>query len=441
MPLHVLPQSEGWGETLGRGLGQGISSAIQGLAEGKLAKMQQAQQYEQNVRGLKALGINNAEEAAHLPSNLLDMFVKQKLQEPGEKAYANALSSILGGGQQGQTPATREPQEPELVRKEVTPSQKAQLKKYIESPQGKAKYKPEQIKKINEFLARPSVSINQKNPKYVAPQQDQQQQGINLGGLNAKQATEIAKLGLEQQKIARKDRSEARAESKVYRDELRHKAKAAKETLESLERFEELEKEGLPGAGYVEFLKNANLDVPALIGAPAEEYNKIAANFIRNAKAVFGARLTDTDLEQFLKTVPSLSNSPEGRKRINANLKRIAQLEVIESEAAKDIIKENGGEVPFDFAEKVDERVDKKRESVYKQFKADLKKKVPEGESALATSLLSGAGKLIGSATSGGLKGAARGAVAGAAWGRYAGGPGALAGGGLGALAGLTGII
>ena len=397
MPLHVLPQSEGWGETLGRGLGQGISSAIQGLAEGKLAKMQQAQQYEQNVRGLKALGINNAEEAAYLPSNLLDMFVKQKLQEPGEKAYANALSSILGGGQQGQTPATREPQEPEFVRKEVTPSQKAQLKKYVESPQGKAKYKPEQIKKINEFLARPSASINQKNPKYTAPKPVQEQQGAPLAGLNSKQATEIAKLALEQQKLSRQERSEAFKETKALREELRSKKNSAKAKLEDLDRMEELEKEGkLDTAGYAEFLKRSGLDIPALMSEGSEEFNKIATNFIRDAKEYFGGRISNFEIEQFLKTVPSLSQSPEGRKRVIANLRRIEQLGVATYDAYKEVLKENNGVPPLDLGEQVDDKLDKKREATTKRFKEDLVKPVPEGQNQLITAVQSGLGSIIG---------------------------------------------
>ncbi len=413
-------------------IGSALSSGLQNLVQHKLSAMQEQKQKQQTMQGLQALGYNSQQAAqlSNLDPESLQLVVKQKLAEPGEQAYAQALGSILGNGQQQQQSNSPQIQTDQAaVSSQFTPKQKEQLSKYLASDKAKMTHSPELLKKFESYLAKPEP-VEQQAPKV---------QGPSLKGLNAKQATEIAKLGIEQQKMARKDRSEARAESKDYRESLREKTKGHKETIESLDRFEELEKEGLPGAGYIEFLKNSGLDIPALVGAPAEEYNKIAANFIRGAKAIFGARLTDTDIEQFLKTVPSLSNSPEGRKRINANLRRIAQLGVIESEAARDIIKENGGEIPFDFADKVDDRVDKKRDSVYKQFKKDLQREVPKGESALATSLLSGAGKLVGNIPKA-LKGAATGALAGSYVGSRGGPIGALGGGVLGGLAGLAGV-
>ncbi|HTJ49058.1 MAG TPA: hypothetical protein VL443_06345 [Cyclobacteriaceae bacterium] len=406
-------------------IGSALSTGLQNLVSHKLNAIQEQKQRQQTMTGLQALGYNaqQAAQLAHLDPQSLQQVVKQKLAEPGEQAYAQALGSLLGNQQPNMAQEQQVQPEPGI---NLNAKQKLQLKKYLESPKAKAAHSPEELQKYQSYLNRPEPVVKQ----------PAQAKAPSLKGLNAKQATELAKLGLDQQKLARKDRLEARAESKEFREKLRERTKAAKETLESLDRFEELEKEGLPGAGYVEFLKNSGLDIPALVGAPAEEYNKIAANFIRGAKAVFGARLTDTDVEQFLKTVPSLSNSPEGRKRINANLKRIAQLEVLESDSAKEIIKANGGEIPFDFAEKVDDLVDKKRESVYKQFKKDLQKPVPKGESALATSLLSGAGKLVGRFPKAAL-GAGAGAVAG---GRYAGPTGAVLGGIGGGLAGLAGL-
>ncbi|MEK6884942.1 MAG: hypothetical protein AABY22_35250, partial [Nanoarchaeota archaeon] len=41
-----------------------------------------------------------------------------------------------------------------------------------------------------------------------------------------------------------------------------------------------------------------------------EEFQKIEANFLRNAKQYFGGRISNYEVEQFLKTIPSLSQSP-----------------------------------------------------------------------------------------------------------------------------------
>jgi len=245
-------------------------------------------------------------------------------------------------------------------------------------------------------------------------------------------------LSIQERKLEHDIKKEALSETKDIRKELFAKKNAAMDMLENIREMEDLEQEGLPGAGYVKLLEDFGLDIPALLGAPAEQYNKIAATFVKNAKAQFGNRLTDTDLKEFLKQVPSLSNSPEGRKRINATLKRMANLEIASAEAYEDIVTKNGGIPPLDLDLQLSKALDKKREGVYKQFKKDLAKEVPAGESSLTTALLSSAGKIAGK-----IPGAIKGGLEGAALGAYAGSKGgpitALGGAGLGALSGLLG--
>src|SRR5258708_28699407 len=93
--------------------------------------------------------------------------------------------------------------------------------------------------------------------------------------------------------------------------------------------------------------KRAGLDVPALMGADAEEFNKLAQGFLRGAKDQFGGRVTNYEAEQFLKQIPSLSQSPEGRQRVIANMRRVYNQDVILSEIADKIISDNGDVPPL----------------------------------------------------------------------------------------------
>lgn len=450
MPIQELENNSLAG-SLGRSTGDALSGSLQALINHKTEKMLKKNEYEKTVKGLKALGIDNAEGLAHLDPKLLEQVVKSKLGEANEQEFARQLAQRNGSSQTGSldqlsgqpAPEQQPPQEEKPFSLDsVTPEQKQQIRAYLGSPEASKSHTPEQLAKVQNFLDRPE--------KQSPVQQPQAQKKAPVGRLNAKQALELAKLDQAEKKISQKERhfekqlerderKEALAETKEIRKELFAKKKSAQETIDSIDEMEELEKEGLPGAGQLELLKSLGLDIPALKGAPAEQWEKIAATFVRGAKAQFGARLTDTDLNLFLKQVPSLANSTEGRSRIYATMRRLANLDKAAVDAYEDIVNKNGGIPPLDLDLQLDKALDKKRDAVYKQFKKDLAKEVPEGESKLTTALLTGAGKLIGripGAMRGGLEGAAAGAYIGSK-----GGPiGALTGAGIGAVSGAFGI-
>jgi len=231
-------------------------------------------------------------------------------------------------------------------------------------------------------------------------EQNTQQEGFQnpglLAGLNEKQASEIAKMRQKEAHYDRKERAEAFKQTKAERKEFIDKAKAGKQNLQDLNRLEELEKEGLASPGYTEFLKNSGFDIPTLQGASTEEFNKIAANFIKNARTYFGSRISNFELESFLKTIPNLSQSPEGRKRVISNLKSIARLEVEAGKAAREIIDKHKGIPPLDLMERVEKKLDKKADKLAKKFKEDLAKSVPERQNPLATVAQSLLGSVVG---------------------------------------------
>jgi hypothetical protein len=320
---------------LGTQLGQGLSTGLQMLAHNKMQSLAR----NQTQQGLSALfSPEQSELIASLPQPLQQEFVKQKLKEPSQQAFSQALSALLGGGQ---------PMEPQA-----------------ESP---------------EHLAQSGV-----NP-------------LTTPGLNAGQALQLAQLGLKQKGAAEKSKAGAFKETKEERKEINTKARAARQNIHDLERMQDLEKEGkLDTPGYAEFLKRSGFDIPALMNPGSEEFNKIAANFLRDAKTYFGARISNYELEQFLKTIPSLSQSPEGRKRVISNLKYMNRVALEYNNALKDVIKENKGTPPYDLLEKVDDKIDNRLDAIAKKFKKDLAKPVPKGQSSYITALQASLGSLAG---------------------------------------------
>lgn len=337
---------------LSTALGQGL----QMLANQKLQDVMQQRQKASAMQGLQALGFapQEAQQLSGLDPFIQREIVKQKLAAPQQQAYAQALGSLLG--------------QPEQAPMEV--SDKVEMREGPVTEEARVSEKVPAERKGLSFLS---------------------------GGLNQQQATELAKLALKKEQATKGEVAERYKATEPYRKEVIDAAKAARSDLKDLNRMEELEKEGkLDTPGYVEFLKRSGFDIPALMNPGSEEFQKISANFLRNAKQYFGARVSNYEIEQFLKTIPSLSQSPEGRKRVIANLKYMSRGALEYNDALKEVIAENGGIPPFDLREKVDEKIEKRLDKISEMFKKDLERPVPKGQNQYITALQAGAGEVLG---------------------------------------------
>lgn len=340
---------------LGASVGAGLSGVLNELA---LQKARQVQQQQARI-GLEGLGYSpeQAEKfsqfATSSPASLQEL-VKQAVRAPQEQAYAQALGLLAGG----------QPMAPQMG------GMLGQL-----APQAQE--------------AQPGMQPSSGLTSF--------QQGPLTPRLTAQQATKLAELNLRRQDMMRKDVREAFKLTAPERREILKKAQTARQDLRDLARLEELEDEGkLDTPGYVEFLKKVGLDLPTLMSEGSQEFQKITQNFMRNAKAYLGARISNFELEQFLKTIPSLSQSPEGRKRVISNLKQISRAAVAHSQALKEVIRENSGIPPLDLEERIDDKIEKKLDAISKQFKKDLKRKVPPAQHRLVTALQTTAGAAAG---------------------------------------------
>ena len=362
------------GSSLGTGLGQGLAA----LAHGKLNQIVQQKEAERNTQLWKSFG---------LPEETARSFASAPVEL--QKSLLDRLEGASFGGQQQQAQPGQEGQQQVAQQQQMAPQQ-----------------------------AQPGQPVGQ---------QQQAGQQITLGPSSVERRHRET-LGQQ------KELAQYKA-TKEIRQEITKNAFEARQDLKDFDRMEALEKESkLDSAGYAEFLKRSGYDIPALMNEGSEEFNKIQANFLRNAKTYFGARITDADLNQFLKMVPSLSQSPEGRKRVMANLRYISRAKLGYFDAMKEVIAENKGTPPMDLDERVFDKTEKKMDALVDKFKEDLAKPVPKGQNKFITALQAGAGDIVGGAGHA-IKGAGKGAIAGYALGKT---PHSAA---LGALAGLTGII
>lgn len=376
----VLQDYPGFGEQFGSGLGQGLSSTLQQLTNMKLNQIVQRQQQQQASQAFQRLPGVTPEIADFLSA-----------LSPEERKYPlQNLDSLIRLGQ-GMGPQAAQHVQPEQAQQNgvqnlsqllTNPNQQSlnQVSPLIAQALGKTPIQPA-AQPVQTGLPQASAT-NQENPVsdiFTSPEEKRKRRQEER----------------EERKLAQKEISDRFKNTKEVRKEIFDKTRTAKTKLRDLERFEELEGY-IDTPGYVEFLKRAGLDIPALMNPESQEFEKIAQGFLRDAKNVFGGRISNYEVEQFLKTIPSLSQSPEGRKRVIAGLKQLARGDLAYNEALREIMKENNNVPPDDLLEQIGDRIDDKLDKIAELFKKDLAKPVPEGQNRFITALQAGAGSVVG---------------------------------------------
>lgn len=340
---QVINEYPGIGALLGSGLGKGLGSGLENLAQLKSQKLLRNHQINESIPGLVALGIpqSEASQIARLPDKLQALVINNYLQGSESAGLNQALSGLSGEG------AINEPQLEEQLMKEAYGKQ---VQKAPES---------ELMKSGN------SLAEVLKNPR-LSPEHR-----LKVAAL--KQQRDIAK-----ERLTASEQKEINAETKAPYDEIRKDAKAAQDSDIRLGRMEVLnERNDLPFSLWASTLESVSkgvfgfgIDLSSLLSADAQEFKKLSADFVKDAKPIFGARLTDTDLKSFMQTVPTLNQSKAGRERLIRNMRIFNKAKIIKKKAAEDIIRENGGRRPRDLESKIDDRIAGRLESLANDFKS-----------------------------------------------------------------------
>lgn len=116
---------------------------------------------------------------------------------------------------------------------------------------------------------------------------------------------------------------------------------------------------------------SGDLIIPGLASADAQRFVKTVNDFTRTAKDTYGSRVTNFDLTQFMKRLPTLANTEEGRKQIITQMKLINEINRAREDSLNEVIENHGGirMIDYDRAENLAENASKKRiESLKKQF-------------------------------------------------------------------------
>jgi len=439
MAIQIL-NTPSFGATFGRELGAGIGSGLEALINQKQQQMQHREQRRQKVSGLQVLfGAEKAEQLANLPDPLLSEIIKgniqlglqgekmqqsqQQLQQTQmqeeviqneisqEEALIESAATGEGGPADIVTPDITQDASPKRIAQELKNIPGQSLKSLEKSQSSEAKLK----RKINareKRLQNPKLSLKMRDRHKIEQRKDQEQ------------LEKILEKRLSATKEVRSKLGKGRRERAEFRS--------------VLERQLELNEGGnLNTPGYLGFLQNAGLDISALKTNDTQEFIKNNGVFFKKLKDLFGARITDKDIELFMKTIATTSQSPEARRRVLKSFIKMVDVEDAWAKAMDEVIEENEGIPPTNLESLAEKKVRPLLNKISKEFKADIKKiPLPPAESKFVTAGKIFAGKTLGAATR------LVPAVAGAGLGFLIGGPtGAAVGGAIGGSGSLSKVL
>jgi len=127
------------------------------------------------------------------------------------------------------------------------------------------------------------------------------------------------------------------------------------------------------------------LGIPSsLFSADAEVAEKLSIDLTKNIQQFYGSRILQSEFSAFLRSIPTLKNTPEGRQRIVENMKKFNELKRLEyTRMRQEELKydEKNQPLPNDFRRKVVENMKEDADKLAMEFKKSnqekLSKKIP----------------------------------------------------------------
>lgn len=356
--MAIILDKPGFGAQLGTALGGGLSKAFESLASQKIDQMQRRSQQDRQARGLRAIfPEQKAEQLAEFDPLVLREVLKQQLPQMQEAKLTSLVENIIGGVD-GEATAQMAPSR-EDVSVTSRPGEVVERAEEIFKPTAPGAIAAQEIDRLEQALKRPDMPEGQKSR------------------LRAKIEERQDRFDKKQEAIDKKTSS--------FADKINTDFEAAQSGNQRLGRMRELINSGqLTNPMWASLLDTAENFIPALgvglnlkgtLSPESQEFEKLSKDFLKDVKKIFGARVTQQEVQQFLKTIPTLSQSDEGKMRVLHNMQLFNEASSAKKKAFDDILKENKGFRPANIEQLVQNRAKKDLDQIANKFKAGFEER------------------------------------------------------------------
>jgi len=367
----------------------------QALAQGIGVHFQRGQMQQQQGQLAKALFGDQAQQYAELPVEQQLKAAKMFEQQKNQRELSSMLSSIYGSGGQGgisqmdsqNNPEMQQPNETNMSqpagqnqpRKQPSDAEIAaitlrnpalgkilqqQKNASIEKlPQASKPINPEQLKKIQTVRATEEFKNAVPLKKY---------QLLTDSGVSKENAEAESKIAAEQEKptLFEDEASKLAAQSSSkYRDKVVNEYEAAKSSdLRLTKMIKKAESGKLSTPMMIKTLDYFGIPLSVLNNPSTEEYAKLENDYVRDVSSIFPGAIKNFEIESYLKTIPRLLNSDEGKLLVAKNLQLINKAKTIKYEAMKNILEQNKGVVPRNLDIAINDATRNQMEEIKEEF-------------------------------------------------------------------------
>lgn len=369
--------SEMLGMSLGKGLGNGLNTFF---ANRSLESVLQDKSLENAPQSKKLEAIRSAlmpygEKGQEIFNQRMQIEglehqeQEQKKQEAKQKIKGKALGKYLKGGQ------LSEDEESLFTPQEFVAMHKARNPTVPKATQASQPINPEQLAKIQEV---------RKNPDFVDASPTKKYQMFTDNGVSKENAEAETKIASEEEKNQIKLINSAHKNQEKYLDDLVSGVQAADQVDMRLDQM--LSLKDLPTPALATTMEALGIP-PSLFSSDAETAEKLSIDLTKNIQQFYGNRILQSEFQAFLRSIPTLKNSIEGRKRIIENMKRFNDLKRLEYNTARAMeldYEEKNKPLPPSFRRNVFDKMKPEAEKLANEFKEANKQPVnaqaiPEG--------------------------------------------------------------
>lgn len=141
--------------------------------------------------------------------------------------------------------------------------------------------------------------------------------------------------------------------------------------------------EQLIGPTSAAFLETMGIPLGALEDPSSELYQKVSLDLLKGLPETYGNRIMKVEVDNFLKTIPSLLNSPEGRRMIASNMLKLGEMKEVyynEMRSQQRSALDSNKPLPKDFQQRVLDQVKPQIDRINNEFvQLSEIKSVPKG--------------------------------------------------------------
>lgn len=364
-----------------RTAGENMGKALSGLVEGFSQYQGQQRQKEELAKGNENLKRITGQDLSGLPPDM-------------QKALAQELVKGIGQGDQEKKNSQLDDQRAQTIGKFFGP-EAAEIYKALPEG-GKTQFASHLLenKQRNQGFGEKFEGLENEldagNEQDTSPMVNMDERPVSI------KKTKDFDKGLTPKERAQRQNQRYEKNLPIYQESY-HKHQAHLSDADNLAILEELSPQITTMDKFNVNPMTGDILIPQFASPEAQRYLKTINDFTKNAKDSYGARVTNFDIQQFLKRLPTLANSEEGRRQLGRQLTIMNNINLAREEELQSVIDEHGGirNIDFDEAERIaDKRSASKVAGLKKEFSSignsldksygrelsELKKLVPAGQ-------------------------------------------------------------